>query len=152
MTLWRPWRVCRVVCWWEPARLTFCLDVVGLIHKVMLNKIITWQGYEGWDGKMLGFCYGPLHFPSRFFQIHHCQPLQFMALSCVTEVKNPSCYHEASNAALVCDFPPNRVTSLTSFCNFASASGIIRPLLCIKGCHCGQPILIRVLEKDWRYT
>jgi hypothetical protein len=105
------------------------------------------------EGKMLGFCFkGPLRFPSIFFQIHHCQPLQFLALLCVMEAKNRSCYHEASNTVLVCDFPPNSVTSSTSFCDFASASGIVKPLLCNKGFDCDQPIFVRVLEQDGRCT
>ena len=28
----------------------------------------------------------------------------------------------------------------------------MKPLLCKKGCHCDQPILTLVLERDGRYT
>ena len=117
------------------------------------TKLSGGKDTKGGKGKCLDSALnGPVHFPSRFFLIRHSQPLQFLALSYVTEAKNRSCYHEASNTALVCDFPPNSVTSLTSFCNFSSASGIVKPLLFNKGCDCYQPILIRVLEQDGRYT
>ena len=100
---------------------------------------------------MLGFCFKwSATFPSRLFQIHHCQPFQFLAVSCVTEAKNCLCYHEASNTVLVRDFPTNSVKPLTSFCNFVSASGIMKPLICNKGCDYEQPILVRVLEQDER--
>lgn len=126
---------------------------LDLFIRLSCTKLLGGKDTKGGKGKCLDSALnGPLHFPSRFFQIHHCQPLQFVALWCFTEAKNPSCYHEASNAALVCDFPPNSVTSLTSFCNFASVSGIMKPLLCKKGCHCDQPILTLVLERDGRYT
>lgn len=163
MTLWRSWRICRDVCWWQPARLTSSYGIdssawmwLWLIHKVKLNRISGGKERKGGKGKCLDSALnGVLHFPSRFFQIHHCQPLQFWtlsALSYVTEAKNLSCYHWASKSALVCDFPTNSVTSLTSFCNFATASGIMKPLICNKSYDCDQPILIRVLEQDERYT
>ena len=126
---------------------------LDLFIRLSWTKLLGGKVTKGWKGKCLdSVLNGPLHFPSRFFQIHRCQPLQFVALSCVMEAKNSSCYHEASNAALVCNFPPNSITFLTCFCNFASASGIMKPLLCKQCCHCDQPILIRVLEQDGRYT